>query len=155
MPRDLSYSLHFLATQWSLECILLTTPLEFILFSFKFLCGHFVTSPPSDLWSSFSFSPETRVYFLDHSSQVLSLALWARSTKNSDCSTGPLAPPFAHSLAPLTSLLAPHYSLRSRASLRSLARSLAHFAHSLARGTVIFLCLKMTWFCPIVYCSDI
>ena len=34
--------------------------------------------------------------------------------------------------------------------LRSLARSLAHFAHSLARGKVIFWCLKMTWFCPIV-----
>ena len=42
----------------------------------------------------------------------------------------------SHSLAPLTHSFAPHYSLRSRASLRSLVRSLAHFAHSLARGTV-------------------
>ena len=39
---------------------------------------------------------------------------------NRDVSTGPLARPFARSLAPLT------------------------------RGEVNFLCLKMTWFCPIV-----
>ena len=64
-------------------------------------------------------------------------ALWARSTKNPDVSAGPLARPFARSLAPLTRSLAPHYSLRSRAPLRSLARSLPHFAHSLARGKVI------------------
>ena len=47
-------------------------------------------------------------------------AQWARSTKNPDVSTGPLARPFARSLAPLTRSLAPHYSLRSRAPLRSL-----------------------------------
>ena len=62
--------------------------------------------------------------------------LWARTNKNTDWSCGPLARPFARSLAPLTRSLAPHYSLRSRPPLRSLVRSLAHFAHSLARGTV-------------------
>ena len=41
------------------------------------------------------------------------IALWARITKNTDCSTGPLAHLFARSLAPLT-----------------------HFTHSLARGKV-------------------
>jgi len=40
------------------------------------------------------------------------------------------------SLAPLTRSLAPDCSLRSRPPLRSLVRSLAHFAHSLARGKV-------------------
>ena len=40
------------------------------------------------------------------------------------------------SLAPLTRSLAPDCSLRSRPPLRSLIRSLAHFAHSLARGKV-------------------
>ena len=63
-------------------------------------------------------------------------ALWSMTTKNSDCSTGPLARPFARSLAPLTRSLAPDCSLRSRPPLRSPVRSLAHFAHSLARGTV-------------------
>ena len=62
--------------------------------------------------------------------------LWFRSAKNRDVSTGPLARPFAHSLAPLTRSLAPDCSLHSRPPLRSLVRSLAHFAHSLARGTV-------------------
>ena len=71
-------------------------------------------------------------------------ALWARITKNTDWSTGPLARPFTcslapltrslapltRSLAPLTHLLAPHYSFCSCAPLRSLARSLAHFPHS-------------------------
>ena len=50
--------------------------------------------------------------------------------------TGPLACLFARSLAPLTHSLAPHYLLRLRAALRSLAYSLAPFVHSLARGTV-------------------
>ena len=63
-------------------------------------------------------------------------ALWSGSNKNRDVSTGPLARPFARSLAPLTCSLAPHYSLCSRAPLRSLVRTLAHFAHSRARGTV-------------------
>ena len=52
--------------------------------------------------------------------------------------TGPLARPFARSLAPLTRELAPDCSLRSRPPLRSLVHSLAHFAHSLARGKVNF-----------------
>ena len=55
---------------------------------------------------------------------------------NRDVSTRPLARPFARSLAPLTRSLAPDCSLRSRPPLRSLVRSLAHFAHSLAHGTV-------------------
>ena len=63
-------------------------------------------------------------------------ALWSGTNKNRDVSTGPLARPFARSLAPLTRLLASDYSLRSRPLLRSRVRSLAHFAHSLARGTV-------------------
>ena len=59
------------------------------------------------------------------------LPLWTRSQwfKTSwfqDVSNGPLAHPLARSLAPLTRSLAPHCSLRSRAPLRSLVRSLAH-----------------------------
>ena len=54
------------------------------------------------------------------------LALWLITAKNTDCSTGPLARPFARSLAPLTRSLAPDCSLRSRPPLRSLVRSLAH-----------------------------
>ena len=77
-------------------------------------------------------------------------ALWSETNMNRDVSTGPLARPFARLLAPLTRSLAPDCSLRSRPPLRSLVRSLAHFAHSLARGKVNFGCLKMTWFCPIV-----
>ena len=69
---------------------------------------------------------------------------------NQDVSTGPLARPFTCSLTPLTRSLASDCSLRSRPPLRSLVRSLAHFAHSLARGKVNFWCLKMTWFCLIV-----
>ena len=46
-------------------------------------------------------------------------ALWSGTNKNRDVSTGPLARPFAHSLALLTHLLTPHLSLRSRAPLRS------------------------------------
>ena len=51
-----------------------------------------------------------------------------QSNQNTD------ARPFARSLAPLTCLLAPPYSLCSCAPLRSLACLLAHFTHSLARG---------------------
>ena len=61
---------------------------------------------------------------------------WSITAKKTDCSTGPLARPFAGSLAPLTRSLAPDCSLCSRPSLRSLMCSLAHFAHSHARGTV-------------------
>ena len=64
--------------------------------------------------------------------------LWSGTYKNRDVSTGPLARPFARLLAPLTRLLAPDCSLRSRPPLRSLVRSLAHFAHTLARGKVNF-----------------
>ena len=49
------------------------------------------------------------------------MALWSGTNKNRDVSTGPLAPPFARSLAPLSRLL---------------AHSLAHFAHSFADGKV-------------------
>ena len=62
--------------------------------------------------------------------------LWLITAKNTDLSTGPLASPFARSLAPLTRSLAPDCSLRSRPPLRSLIRSLSHFAHSLACGTM-------------------
>ena len=65
------------------------------------------------------------------------IALWSKTTKNTDWSTGPLARPFTRLLAPLTRLLDPDCSLRSRPPLRSLVRSLAHFTHSLARGKVI------------------
>ena len=72
-------------------------------------------------------------------------AQWARSTKNPDVSTGPLPRPFARSLTRLTRSLSPDSSLCSRPPLRSLVCSLAHFAHSLARGKVNFSFLKMTW----------
>ena len=64
-------------------------------------------------------------------------SLWSITAKNTDCSTGPLARPFARWLAPLTHSLAPDCLLRSHPPLCSLVRSLAHFAHFLARGTVI------------------
>ena len=63
-------------------------------------------------------------------------ALWSGTNKNRDVSTRPLAHPFARSLAPLTRSLAPDCSLRLRPPLHSLVCSLAHFAHSLARGKV-------------------
>ena len=63
-------------------------------------------------------------------------SLWSETNKNRDVSTGLLARPFARSLALLTRSLAPDCSLRSRPLLRSLVHSLAHFTHSLARGTV-------------------
>ena len=49
-------------------------------------------------------------------------ALRARTSNNPDLSTGPLARPFARSLAQLTHLLAPPCLLRSRAPLRSFIR---------------------------------
>ena len=61
-------------------------------------------------------------------------ALWPRIIEKPDCSTCP----FTSSVAPLTRSLAPHHLLRSCAPLRSLARSLAHFAHSLAVHSVFF-----------------
>ena len=66
-------------------------------------------------------------------------AQWVRTAKNRDVSTGSRASPFACLLAPLTHSLAPDCLLCSRPPLcsRSLVNSPAHFAHSLARGTVI------------------
>ena len=66
------------------------------------------------------------------------VALWFETNKNREVSTGPFARPFARWVAPLTHLLAPDCSLCSHPPLRSLVRSLAHFAHSLARGKVNF-----------------
>ena len=57
-----------------------------------------------------------------------------KQPKRQDCSTGPLARPFARLLATLTRSLATDCSLRSRPPLRSFVRSLAHFAHFLTRG---------------------
>ena len=62
--------------------------------------------------------------------------LWSITAKNTDCSTGPLAHPFAHSLALLTRLLVPDRSLRSRPPLRSLVRSLARSLTSLTPSLV-------------------
>ena len=59
-------------------------------------------------------------------------ALWARTTKNTDRSTGPLAGPFACSLEFACSTL-----LALLAHSTALTHSLAHSLHSLARGTVI------------------
>ena len=53
-------------------------------------------------------------------------AQWGRTAKNWVISTGPLASLFAHSLAPLTHLLAPHSSLCSAALIHLLARSITH-----------------------------
>ena len=63
-------------------------------------------------------------------------SLLSITVKNTDFYTWPLAYPFAHSLAPLTRSLIQDYSLRSHFPLRSLIRSLAHFAHFLTCGTV-------------------
>ena len=56
--------------------------------------------------------------------------LWSITAKNRDVSTGPLARPFARSLAPLTHSLASDCSLRSRPPLRSLVRSLRSLPRS-------------------------
>ena len=50
--------------------------------------------------------------------------MWSRTVKNTDCSTGPLARPFARSLRLLFRSLAPDCSLCSCPPLRSLVRSL-------------------------------
>ena len=63
-------------------------------------------------------------------------AQWSETAKNRDVSTGPLARPFARSLAPLTRSLAPDCSLRSRPPLRSLVRSLARSLTSLTPSLV-------------------
>ena len=64
-------------------------------------------------------------------------------------STGPLAPPFAHLLAPLIHSHALHCSLRLRAPLGSFDRSLPHSFHSLWERT---LCLRIE--CVISYCFN-
>ena len=58
-------------------------------------------------------------------------ALWFKTAMSRDVSTGPLARPFARSLALLTRLLALPCSLRSRAPLRSLGRLLTLLTPSL------------------------
>ena len=47
----------------------------------------------------------------------MSRALWSKTAKNTDWSTGPIACPLARSLARLTHSLAPNCSLRSRPPL--------------------------------------
>ena len=58
--------------------------------------------------------------------------LWARTTKNPDCSTRSLASPFAYLFACTAFSFACSALLARSTGLRSLA----HFAHSLARGKV-------------------
>ena len=58
------------------------------------------------------------------------VALWSGTNKNRDVSTGPLAHPFARSLAPLICSLALHYLLCWRALLRSLIHSLCSLPRS-------------------------
>ena len=84
----------------------------------------------------FSSKPSTFAVTSNTKMRKRTRTLWSITAKNTDKSPGPLARPFARSLAPLTCSLAPDCSLRSRPPLRSLVRSLAHIAHSLARGTV-------------------
>ena len=81
---------------------------------------------------SFAFCCLPECFFLASEER----AQWFRSAKNQNVSTGPLACPFARSLAPLTHSLAPPCLLRSRIPLRSFVCSLAHFIHSQARGKV-------------------
>ena len=77
-------------------------------------------------------------------------AQWVRTAKNWDVSNGPLARPFALSLAPLTHSLARHCWLRLRAPLRSLVCSLAHSLTPQLVGKWMTRCLTTTWFCPTV-----
>ena len=62
----------------------------------------------------------------------VAFTLWSKIEKNTI--TGPLARPFARSLAPITCLLAQDCLLCSRPPLRSHVCLLPHSAHSLARG---------------------
>ena len=110
---------------------LLPTPVarEPSIYFFLFLFGL------SEVISSFLIMQNFFWYFFPQIVAMIhsAMTLRARSTKNADIHTGPLACPFAKSLAPLTLLLAPHYLLCWRALLRSLICLLAH----LARGTVV------------------
>ena len=94
-----------------------------------------VSIRPFDSWES---GPAMYLFHVSplSGSPLATSELWSGTNKNRDVSTGPLARPFARSLALLTRSLAPDCSLRSRPPLRSLFHSLAHFAHSLARGKV-------------------
>ena len=72
-------------------------------------------------------------------------ALWARTTKNTHWSTGPLAPPFAHLLVPLTCSLALHCLLCSRAQLCSLVCSLTLLFPSLVGKWIIRWLFFLFW----------
>ena len=65
-----------------------------------------------------------------------SFALWSKSTKNPDVSTGALASSFAWSFKPLARSLTPPCLLRSLARSTALTRLLAHFAHSLGKWLI-------------------
>ena len=80
---------------------------------------------------------------------VIPSALWSRTVRNPDMSTGPLTRPFAPLRTPLTCLLAPH-------CLPSLALHCAHLfacllTRSRAHGEVMILCLSIGLFCTIVH----
>ena len=95
----------------------------------------FFLLPP---WEFIEKRVEDVIKHLVPPSLAVRYALWSGTDKNRDVSTGPLACPFARLIAPLIRSLAPDCSLRSRPPLRSLVRSIAHFAHSLAHGKVNF-----------------
>ena len=72
-------------------------------------------------------------------------ALWSITAKNTDCSTGPLARLFAHSLAPLTPSLTLHCPprsalARSAALTRLLARSFT-YSQACERVNSYFCCI--------------
>ena len=73
----------------------------------------------------------------DYTGDIRTTENLSRTAKNKDCSTGPLAHPFARSLAPLTRSHAPDCSLRSRPPLRSLIHSLVHYI-TLTPSSVFF-----------------
>ena len=77
---------------------------------------------------------------------LCSTALWFRTATNPDKSTGPLARPITHLLAPLTRSLAPHCSLCWRASLRAFVHSLDHSLTSELMGQLMIRCLKIRQF---------
>ena len=108
---------------------------------------------------SCSFSWALR--FTHHFFPFSPCALWFRTTKNPDVSSGSFACQFAHSLKPLTHLLAPHCSLCSlhtahfvRSALLTLlaphcslcSLRTAHFARTLC-STHFFACLTYSWDC--------
>ena len=66
--------------------------------------------------------------------EEIEVTLWARISKNLDCSTGPLARPFARTTHSLSLLRPARFACALRCA-PSFARSLAH---SLARGKVSY-----------------